>query len=260
MTYVLECKGLEKRFGDFLAIQGIDLSVRSGEFVGIIGANGAGKTTLLNIVSGYLTPSAGQILFKGEDVTGVPPRILVRRGIARSFQIPQLFPRSTVIENMMIARSLLAESQSSLMKRFDDDRLARSAMEIIDSYGLGQFAHAAVGKVPQGVRKLLDIAMAACAKPTLVLLDEPTSGVSSEEKNALMGQLAYRFKSVSTTVIFIEHDMEIVRTYASRVIALYDGKVIANGPAEKVFSEEQVISLITGRPATSVKELSHAPA
>lgn len=260
MTYVLECKGVQKRFGDVLATQGIDLGVCGGEFVGVIGANGAGKTTLLNIVSGYLTPSAGQVLFQGEDVTGVPPRILVRRGIARSFQVPQLFPRSTVVENMMMALSLLAEPQSSLMKRFDDDRLARSATEIIASYGLGQFAHAAVGKVPQGVRKLLDIAMATCAKPTLVLLDEPTSGVSSEEKNALMGQLADRFKSASTTVIFIEHDMEIVRTYASRVIALYDGKVIADGPAEEVFSEEQVVRLITGRPAVSVKELSHAPA
>lgn len=260
MTCVLECKGVQKRFGDFLATQGIDLGVRSGEFVGIIGANGAGKTTLLNIVSGYLTPSAGQVLFQGEDVTGVPPRILARRGIARSFQIPQLFPRSTVVENMMMALSLLGEPQSSLMKRFDDDRLARAAMEIIASYSLGQFAHAAVGKVPQGVRKLLDIAMATCAKPTLVLLDEPTSGVSSEEKNALMGQLADRFKSASTTVIFIEHDMEIVRTYASRVIALYDGKVIADGSAEEVFSEDQVMSLITGRPVGSVKELSYAPA
>lgn len=260
MTYVLECKGVQKRFDDFLATQGIDLSVRSSEFVGIIGANGAGKTTLLNIISGYLAPSAGQVLFQDEDVTGVPPRILARRGIARSFQIPQLFPRSTVVENMMMALSLLGEPPSSLMKRFDDDRLAQAAMEIISSYSLGQFAHAPVGRVPQGVRKLLDIAMATCAKPTLVLLDEPTSGVSSEEKNALMGQLADRFKSASTTVIFIEHDMEIVRTYASRVIALYDGKVIADGSAEEVFSEGQVMSLITGRPVGSVKELSHAPA
>lgn len=260
MSYVLECKGVQKKFGELLATQGIDLGVRSGEFIGVIGANGAGKTTLLNIVSGYLTPSAGQVFFQGEDVTGVPPRILVRRGIARSFQIPQLFPRSTVVENMMMALSLLAEPQSSLMKRFDDDRLADAAMNIIASYGLGQFAHAAVGKVPQGVRKLLDIAMATCAYPTLVLLDEPTSGVSSEEKNALMGQLANRFKSASTTVIFIEHDMEIVRTYASRVVALYDGKVIADGSADEVFSDEQVISLITGRPAATMNGAAHASA
>lgn len=253
MTSLLQCVGVQKRFGDFLATQGIDLAVESGEVVGIIGANGAGKTTLLNIVSGYLLPTAGKILFQGNDVTGLPSRILVRKGIARSFQIPQLFARSTARENMMLALALLVEPQSAIMHNFADERLADDAGRVLASYGLERHAETVVSKLPQGVRKLLDIAMATCANPTLVLLDEPTSGVSSEEKHDLMRGLARRFREMATTVVFIEHDMEIVREYASRVVALYDGKIISDGSADEVFADGQVVQLITGRSKRALK-------
>jgi branched-chain amino acid transport system ATP-binding protein len=243
---LLECIGVQKRFGDFVATQGIDLTVRSGEFVGIIGANGAGKTTLLNIVSGYLRPSAGKVIFQGVDVTGTPPRILARHGIARSFQVPQLFPHSSACQNMMLALSLLVEPKSSLLRPFQDAELDGNAHRVLASYGIDGYADAAVGKLPQGVRKLIDIAMATCGHPKLVLLDEPTSGVSSEEKHDLMRRLARRFSAVSTTVVFIEHDLEIVRTYASRVVALYDGKIICDGAPESVFGDENVMKLIAG--------------
>ncbi|WJR79233.1 ABC transporter ATP-binding protein [Bradyrhizobium sp. NP1] len=246
MSLVLECVGLQKNFGGFRATQGIDLSISRGEIVGVIGANGAGKTTLLNIVSGYLRPSAGQVLFLGADVTGMSPRSLVRRGIARSFQIPQLFVRSTARQNIMLALALLCEPRSAMLRGFDDERLARCADNILNSYGLASHAGSVVDKLPQGVRKLLDIAMATCAEPTLLLLDEPTSGVSSEEKNDLMRSLARRFSVAGMTVLFIEHDMEIVREYASRVIALYDGRIISDGTADTVFADEQVVQLITG--------------
>jgi branched-chain amino acid transport system ATP-binding protein len=246
MTDLLECIGVQKRFGDFLAAQGIDLKISRGEIVGIIGANGAGKTTLLNIISGYLRPSAGKVLFLGSDVTGMPPRALVRKGIARSFQIPQLFARSTALQNMMLALALLVEPRSSIWHNFEDERLAGDARRALACHGLEQHANVTIGKLPQGVRKLLDIAMATCAHPTLVLLDEPTSGVSSEEKHGLMRGLAERLKALSTTVIFIEHDMEIVREYASRVVALHDGKIISDGSAHEVFADENVMQLITG--------------
>jgi branched-chain amino acid transport system ATP-binding protein len=248
MTNLLECVGVQKRFAKFVATQGINLTIGSGEIVGIIGANGAGKTTLLNIISGYLRPSEGKIIFQGVDVTGMPPRVLVKRGIARSFQIPQLFARSTVLQNMMLALSLLVEPTASLMQRFEDERLAGAARRVLVSYGIDQQADTAVGKLPQGVRKLLDIAMATCAQPKLVLLDEPTSGVSSDEKHGLMDRLVERFAAASTTVVFIEHDMEIVRRYSSRVVALYDGEIISDGPTDVVFGEEDVTRLITGRP------------
>jgi branched-chain amino acid transport system ATP-binding protein len=258
MSLVLECVGLQKNFGGFRATQGIDLSVSRGEIVGVIGANGAGKTTLLNIVSGYLRPSAGKVRFLGTDVTGMSPRLLVRKGIARSFQIPQLFLRLTARENVMLALALLCEPRSAMLRDFDDALLTKRADNILKSFGLATHADSTVHRLPQGVRKLLDIAMATCSEPTLLLLDEPTSGVSSEEKNDLMKSLAQRFSVAGMTVLFIEHDMEVVREYASRVIALYDGRIISDGTADAVFAAEQVVQLITGHRSTNAKSQPHA--
>jgi branched-chain amino acid transport system ATP-binding protein len=246
VTDLLQCIGVQCRFGDFLAAKGVDMTVRNGEIVGIIGANGAGKTTLFNLVSGYLKPTAGRIMLRGADVTGLPPRLLVRRGIARSFQVPQLFGSSTARENMMIALSLLVERRSLILRRFSEQRLIDRAERILDAYGIGDHADAVVANIPQGVRKLLDIAMATCADPDLVLLDEPTSGVSADEKNELVSRLIERFRRASTAVIFIEHDMDIVREYASRVIALYDGRIIADGDADDIFADKDVVRFITG--------------
>jgi branched-chain amino acid transport system ATP-binding protein len=246
MNGLLRCEGVQCRFGDFVATRGVDLAVRESEVIGIIGANGAGKTTLFNVLSGYLKPTEGRVWFRGIDVTGVPPRVLVRQGIARSFQVPQLFGSNTVCENMMIALSLLAEPRGSLLRRFSDRGLIDQARHILSEYGIVEHADAVVVKVPQGVRKLLDIAMATCASPDLVLLDEPTSGVSVDEKDGLVSRLIGRFRERSTTVIFIEHDMQIVREYASRVIALYEGRIIADGGAADVFADADVVRFITG--------------
>ncbi|MDI4237139.1 ABC transporter ATP-binding protein [Bradyrhizobium sp. Arg237L] len=261
MTDLLHCTGIQCRFGDFIATKGIDLSVKHGEIVGIIGANGAGKTTLLNIISGYLKPTAGRVMFRGTDVTGMPPRALARRGIARSFQVPQLFASGTARENMMVALSLLVDPRSALLRRFSDRGLFDKAQRLLEDYRIGEHADAVVAHIPQGVRKLLDIAMATCASPALVLLDEPTSGVSVDEKNDLISRLIERLRKTSTSVIFIEHDMEIVREYASRVIALYDGRIIADGDVAEVFADRDVVRYITG---AGVAPLSadgcHAPA
>jgi branched-chain amino acid transport system ATP-binding protein len=243
---LLQCSGLQCRFGSFVATKGIDLAVRDGEVVGIIGANGAGKTTLFNIISGYVNPTAGRVLFRGTDVTGLPPRVLARQGIARSFQVPQMFGSNTLCENVMIALSLLAEPRRSLLRRFSERDLMERARQILNEYGVGEHADAVVAKVPQGVRKLVDIAMATCANPDLVLLDEPTSGVSAEEKDEFISRLIGRFRQLSTTVIFIEHDMQIVREHASRVVALYEGRIIADGTAVDVFADPDVVRFITG--------------
>jgi len=176
----------------------------------------------------------------------MPPRTLAKKGIARSFQIPQLFGRSTALQNMMLALALLAEPRWSILHNFEDKRLADDARCALAANGLEQHADVNIGSLAQGVRKLLDIAMATCADPILVLLDEPTSGVSSEEKHGLMRGLMQRFAAASTTVAFIEHDMEIVREYASRVVALYDGRIISDGSAAEVFADESVMQLITG--------------
>jgi branched-chain amino acid transport system ATP-binding protein len=258
VTELLRCLAVQCRFGDFVATKGIDLSVRRGEIVGIIGANGAGKTTLLNIVSGYLKPTAGRVMFRGVDVTGLPPRALVRQGIARSFQVPQLFGSCTALENMMIAQSLLVEPRSSLGRRFSDKALIDEAQRVLGAYGIAEHAGAVVASIPQGVRKLLDIAMATCASPDLVLLDEPTSGVSADEKDGLVSRLIGRFGGTSCAVVFIEHDMDIVRDYASRVIALYDGQIIADGDVGDVFNNSDVARFITGAVDAARSEDRHA--
>jgi branched-chain amino acid transport system ATP-binding protein len=246
MTALLQCVGVQCRFGAFVAAKGIDLSIGGGEIVGIIGANGAGKTTLLNVVSGYLKPTEGRVLFRGDDITQMPPRALVHRGIARSFQVPQLFGSRTVRENLMIALSLLAEPRSSLSRKFVESKLIDRAQHLLDAHGIGRYADIIVAGVPQGVRKLLDIAMATCAEPDLVLLDEPTSGVSADEKDDLVSRLIRRFRDKSAAVVFIEHDMDIVHEYASRVVALYDGRIIADGGARDVLADQDVVRLITG--------------
>jgi branched-chain amino acid transport system ATP-binding protein len=255
---LLQCIAVQRSFGDFVATRGVDLVVSRGEIVGIIGANGAGKTTLLNIVSGYLKPTAGRVLFRGVDVTGLPPRALARRGVARSFQVPQLFGSCTVLENMMIALSLLVEPRKSLGRRFSDEALIEQALGVLEAYGIAEQADAVVTNIPQGVRKLLDIAMATCASPELVLLDEPTSGVSADEKNALVSRLIDRFRRTSCAVVFIEHDTDIVREYASRVIALYDGRIIADGEASTVFADRDVVKFITGAVGMPHPEHRHA--
>jgi branched-chain amino acid transport system ATP-binding protein len=154
----------------------------------------------------------------------------------------------------MIALSLLVEPHSSLLRRFSERRLMDRAQQILDEYGIGEHADSVVANIPQGVRKLLDIAMATCASPELVLLDEPTSGVSADEKSDLISRLIERFRKTSAAVIFIEHDMDIVIEYASRVVALYDGRIIADGDVADVFADDDVVRFITGR--TSATPLS----
>ncbi|WP_075222893.1 ABC transporter ATP-binding protein [Acuticoccus yangtzensis] len=245
---ILECRGIAKSFGGFAAASGIDLAVEEGAMVGVIGSNGAGKTTLLNIVSGHLKPSKGKVFFRGEDVTGMPSRRLARRGIARSFQVPQLFASATALDNMMMALSLLARPRGEILSRFGDRALEAEAHAALVEYGIDDTATSLVSELPQGTRKLLDIAMATAAEPSLVLLDEPTSGVSNEEKNEVMERLAARFRAHGTTVVFIEHDMDIVERYATRVVALTDGTVIADGTPQEVFAHDQVARVIIGAP------------
>ncbi|UOM37172.1 ABC transporter ATP-binding protein [Acuticoccus sp. I52.16.1] len=251
MTPILECRDIAKSFGGFAAASGIDLKVGEGDMVGVIGSNGAGKTTLINIVSGYLKPTKGKVFFRGEDVTGVPARRLARKGIARSFQVPQLFTSATALENMMMALGLVARPRGEILARFDDAALKAAAHATLAEYGIDGAASSLVSELPQGTRKLLDIAMAMAAEPRLVLLDEPTSGVSNEEKNDVMQRLAERFRAHGTTVVFIEHDMDIVARFATRVVALTDGMVIADGTPSEVFAHAEVASVIVGTPVAT---------
>ncbi|MEP2473532.1 MAG: ABC transporter ATP-binding protein [Paracoccaceae bacterium] len=255
MTTILETKNLERTFGAVVAASDINITIKEGEILGVIGSNGAGKTTFVNMVTGYLTPSAGQILYRGQNITGKPTRDITKLGICRSFQIPQLFLELTVIDNMLTALAITNQTKPVLFRRDIDEGLKSDALEILARFGIEQWADQEITTLPQGVRKLVDIAMATVSKPDLLFLDEPTSGVSADEKMGIMRVLLDALKSTNTTVLFIEHDMEIVETFSPRVAAFYEGTILADGPTAHVLANDKVREYVIGgefhRKATS---------
>uniref|UniRef100_UPI00261628D0 ABC transporter ATP-binding protein n=1 Tax=uncultured Ruegeria sp. TaxID=259304 RepID=UPI00261628D0 len=202
MTVILETRSLEKNFGAVYAAKDINIAINAGEVMGIIGSNGAGKTTFVNMVTGYLTPSAGEILYRGKSITGKQTRDITRMGICRSFQIPQLFPELPVIENMLIALTIARQEKAQLFAPAIDNRLTEDALALLHRFKIDQYADQEIQTLPQGVRKLVDIAMATVADPDLLFLDEPTSGVSADEKMDFMRVLIDALKETDTAVLF----------------------------------------------------------
>ncbi|MFO1350332.1 MAG: ATP-binding cassette domain-containing protein [Gammaproteobacteria bacterium] len=246
MNTVLETRNLHRSFGAVSAACDINVVIHDREVVGIIGANGAGKTTFVNMVTGYVKPSAGQILFQGRDITALGPRETTAIGIARSFQVPQLFPSATVAANLMIALGVAEAGKLPLWAPlYRRQRMARCAA-ILERFRIHEYHDQTVRTLPQGVRKLLDIAMAMVHAPRLVLLDEPTSGISATEKFALMDVVIGALREERVTVLFIEHDMDIVGRYAERLLAFYDGAILADAPTATVLADAQVRQYIIG--------------
>jgi branched-chain amino acid transport system ATP-binding protein len=246
---ILEVRDLERTFGSVVAARDITIAIPRHEIVGIIGTNGAGKTTFVNMITGYLRPSKGHILFEGGEITGLPSRHIMKLGLSRSFQVPQVFASLSVMENMCVALGL-AEGKHGLMARtlrpLRTPQVIARAEETLALFQITDYRDALVGKIPQGIRKLLDIAMATVGQPRLVMLDEPTSGISIEEKFGLMDIIMAALKTRDITVLFVEHDMEIVRRYADRVLAFYEGAVIADGTPDFALKDEKVRALIIG--------------
>jgi branched-chain amino acid transport system ATP-binding protein len=249
MSTILSVRGLEKTFGSVVAARDITLDVPREQAVGIIGANGAGKTTFVNMITGYIQPSKGSIQFEDRDITGLPPRTITRLGISRSFQIAQVFPSLTVFENVRAA-SAVAHARtgilaSALTPLATQETIAR-ADAVIGLFQLTSYRDTRAATLPQGVRKLLDIAMAVVGAPRVLLLDEPTSGISIEEKFAVMDIVMSTLNEQKTTVLFVEHDMEIIARFADRVLAFHDGTVIADGPPTVALADATVRTLISG--------------
>lgn len=235
---LLEVQGLEVRYGGIRAVKGIDLAVAAGELVCLIGANGAGKTTFLNMVTGYLRPDAGRISFGGQELVGLDPRRITRLGVSRSFQIPQLFHSLSVRENLLVAEGIAAA-----------ERAEEAADEVLGRFALEQYGAQPAALLPEGVRKLLDVAMALVARPKVLLLDEPTSGVAADEKYGIMDLVMGAVRGQGVTVLFVEHDMDIVSRYSGRVVAFYDGRVIADGEPGKVLGDAEVRRYVIGEEA-----------
>jgi branched-chain amino acid transport system ATP-binding protein len=255
MTAILETNNLCIQFGGVVGASEISITVNKGEVIGVIGANGAGKTTFVNLVTGYLKPSCGTIHYMGNDMTKLSPREITGLGIRRSFQIPQLFGEMTALENIVTAQSVAPKVTRSYWMPLKRSDTVEHALERLEHFGIADHANQQVSMLPQGVRKILDIAMATVGDPQLVRLDEPTSGVSAEEKFEVMDILMDAFAQQEVTVMFIEHDMELVERYANRVLAFYNGLVIADADTRQALADPHVHEYVVG------KELhrTHAP-
>ncbi|MFK7944518.1 MAG: ABC transporter ATP-binding protein [Paracoccaceae bacterium] len=246
MSFALETRGVQKSFGAVTAAADINVQVPERAVWSLIGSNGAGKTTFVNLVTGYLHPDAGEILFKGENITALGPREITRAGICRSFQIPQLCGELTALENMLVSLAISAPQTPSFFHKAHVPDAEARAMEILGRFQIADYAPRLMAELPAGVRKLLDIAMAMTGNPKVMLLDEPTSGVASEEKFPIMDLVMEALAAEDVTTLFVEHDMDIVTRYSERVLAFYDGRIIANGEPGEVLSDPQVQRYVTG--------------
>jgi branched-chain amino acid transport system ATP-binding protein len=237
---------LNKRFGAVVAADNVSVEIVAGETVGIIGANGAGKTTFVNMVTGYLKPDDGVVLFRGVDITPMSPREVTRLGIRRSFQVAQLFPNLSVRDNVLVALACAERKLPTPIAALRVPGRLAEADGILARLGIESFADRPAPELPQGQRKLLDIALAIVGRSIVLLLDEPTSGISAEEKLPLMDLVMEAVVSEGTAVLFVEHDMEIIERYAPRVIAFYEGRVIADGTPAVVLGDADVKRYVVG--------------
>ena len=242
---ILRTRGLSLSFGGVVAAVAIDFDLREGDRLAVVGQNGAGKTTFINICTGYLKPMAGTVWFAGHDITGRSPRHITRLGVGRSFQLPQIFTEHSVRECLLIAASATGRRGHPLTA-LENAVDAVDVDETLRLIGLASRADDPSRLLPEGQRKLLDVAMALVLRPRLLIMDEPTSGVSSDEKDGLMSTLMAALTERRVTSIFVEHDIDIVRRHASRLAAWIGGKVAADGPPEQVLRDPEVVRNVLG--------------
>jgi branched-chain amino acid transport system ATP-binding protein len=246
---LIEARGVGRRYGDYVALRGVDLRVEPGETVAIVGPNGAGKTTLVNVLTGLLTPSEGSVRFRGADIAGVGPVRLARLGMARAFQLVQVFPELTVAETIAVgALSKLGRGRRMLASLGADREVRAKVEEVAAIFGLGPALRRPARELPQGQKKLLDVASAFALSPTVILLDEPTSGVATADKHGIMTTLMEAARRAGVeALLLVEHDIDLVETYASRVVGLRGGEVLADLPVRDFFADEGVTSALVGR-------------
>ena len=244
---LLECRGLTRRFGALVAVDGFDLTVEPGEIRAVIGPNGAGKSTVFNLITSVLKPSAGQVIFAGEDVTGLPVHQVAQKGIARTFQLCHIFPALTVRENVRMA----AQAREGRRWQFLGgggvlSRSVAAADEAMARMRLTRMADATAAMLSHGDQRLLEIAMAIAQKPRLLMLDEPTQGLSIEETGRAVQILKNMLAAGDLSVLLVEHDMEVVFKLADNITVLHRGRVIADGAPAAVRASAEVRSAYLG--------------
>ena len=243
---ILQVSDLNKSFGSVSAAKSINFEMNTNEIVGIIGSNGAGKTTFCNIITGYTTADNGKVIFKKEDITNKDIQYIKNKGIHRSFQIPQIFENLSVIENIMIAENVAQKKQNVFWNTAYSKEVKTKALELLSKFDIESYTYFLAKELPQGARKILDILLAILGDPALIMLDEPTSGISADEKDIVMEKIIQAIKALNISIMFIEHDMEIVAKFSERIVAFYDGEILAEGSPGEVFKQEKVKKYIIG--------------
>jgi branched-chain amino acid transport system ATP-binding protein len=249
MTALLETRGVSKSFGAFRALDDVSMMVRADELVSVVGPNGAGKTTLVNLLTGLLAPSTGEVLFMGRNIAGVGPVTLADHGLARAFQLIQIFPQLTVAETIAAAVVSRQKKRWRLFASLAGDQAIRArTREVAEIFRLTGRLETPAMALSQGEKKLLDVASAFALDPQVILLDEPTSGVSTADKHGIMQILIAAAKTAGVKgIVLVEHDMDLVAAYSSRIIALSAGKVLADLPPDRFFSDPNLIATVIGK-------------
>ncbi|MGA2464177.1 MAG: ABC transporter ATP-binding protein [Thermodesulfobacteriota bacterium] len=246
---ILNASDVSKFYKEFCALDGVTLEIRQGEIASIIGPNGAGKTTLINVLTGLLRPTAGKVYFKGQDISGIGPQKITKLGLARSFQLLHIFPEFTALEFVKIAIISRQGKGIHLFSSIDKDKeVKEESEEILHMFGLYEKRDVLSKNLPQGDKKLLDIASALALHPEIILLDEPTSGVSTSEKNRIMEILLSASERTGIkSIVLVEHDMDIVFSFSHRIIAIHHGKVLADSTPAELEKNDEVVCTVMGQ-------------
>jgi branched-chain amino acid transport system ATP-binding protein len=247
---LLQVENVSKRFGDLVAVAGVSMAVGQGELRAVIGPNGAGKTTFFNTISGFLTPSSGRIIFDGEDITSFLPARRVWRGIARTFQITEVFPELTARENLRIAVEVASGYRlRPWLSRTADAAVEERVAQLLEMGGLTRRTHRLVGELAHGDQRATEIMMAIALKPRLLLLDEPTAGMGDQETYDITQLIRKLHRDHKLTIVLIEHDMRVVFHLADRIMVLAEGAMLADGTPAEIASNEAVQEAYLGKVA-----------
>ena len=246
---LLQTFDLRKQFGETKACDGVNFVVHKGEFLSLVGSNGAGKTSLVNLISAQLTPDSGRILFEDKDITFAPVHERIKAGIARSFQIVNLFDGLSVFDNVALSIFSREGKAVKMAALADHDQEVRNeGFDVLGQFGLKDKSQVLAGGLAQGERKLLDVAVAYALRPKLLFLDEPTSGVSTRDKSQIMDTVSSVVRAGTVTAVVIEHDMDVVFRYSDRIVMMHEGRFLADGSPQEIKANPEVASILLGAP------------